>query len=401
MSSIASATSRALAICVASALVSTSTIAADDPATPFKLGTFDSKGKEFVGLVLQDKRVLDIAAANSAFEGRNSRAAKVRAPQDMKELISRYEQDLGRRLRELAAANANAAPGSASYVYEVSALKVLPPVRPAVILNAGANYPAHAQGIIEQGARAAAAAGGAPPRPAAGPAGAPNAGAPGAGPPNAGGPRPPAASAPGIWERAAGDSRPDNPYLFLKSPSVVVGANDDVVVPKGRTQIDWECEFAVVVGAPAKNVPTADAAKHIFGYTIEFDVSDRGGRGDRKMGGGPDWFIQKNHDTFAPLGPFIVPKEFVAKPMDTRHYFTLNGEMKQDANTSGMEYNIWEMLSYASNVLTLNPGDIVALGSPSGTNIERENPRWMRAGDVGVCVIEGIGEQRHNIVAQK
>jgi 2-keto-4-pentenoate hydratase/2-oxohepta-3-ene-1,7-dioic acid hydratase in catechol pathway len=391
MSSIASAISRALAMCVASALVSTSAMAADDPATPFKLGTFDSKGKEFVGLVLQDKRVLDLAAANSAFERRNGQAAKVRAPQDMKELISRYEQDLGPRLRAIAAANANAAPGSASYVYDVSALKVLPPVRPAVILNAGANYPAHAQGIVEQGARAAAAAGGAPPPAAAGPGG----------PPNAGAPRPPATSAPGIWERAAGDSRPDNPYLFLKSPSVVVGANDDVVVPKGRTQIDWECEFAIVVGAPAKNVSTPDAAKHIFGYTIEFDVSDRGGRGDRKMGGGPDWLIQKNHDTFAPLGPFIVPKEFVPKPMDTRHYFTLNGEMKQDANTSQMEYNIWEMLSYASNVLTLNPGDIVALGSPAGTNIERENPRWMRAGDVGVCVIEGIGEQRHNIVAQK
>jgi 2-keto-4-pentenoate hydratase/2-oxohepta-3-ene-1,7-dioic acid hydratase in catechol pathway len=111
--------------------------------------------------------------------------------------------------------------------------------------------------------------------------------------------------------------------------------------------------------------------------------------------------LQKNHDTFAPLGPFIVPKEFLPKPMDTRHYFTLNGEIKQDANTREMEYNIWEMLSYASNVLTLSPGDFIALGSPAGTNIEREHPRWMRAGDVGVCVVEGVGEQRHNIVAQK
>jgi 2-keto-4-pentenoate hydratase/2-oxohepta-3-ene-1,7-dioic acid hydratase in catechol pathway len=182
---------------------------------------------------------------------------------------------------------------------------------------------------------------------------------------------------------------------------VVVGANDDVVIPRGRTQIDWECEFAVVVGKTAKNVSTGAAKDYVFGYSIEFDVSDRGGRGDRKMGGGPDWLVQKNHDTFGPIGPYIVPKEFLADPTNVRHYFMLNGEIKQDSNTSRMEYNLWEMLSYASNIMTLGPGDMLALGSPSGTNIERDNPRWMRAGDVGVCVVEGVGEQRHNIVAQQ
>jgi 2-keto-4-pentenoate hydratase/2-oxohepta-3-ene-1,7-dioic acid hydratase in catechol pathway len=382
MSRKASGIARAVALCIASACVATAASAAGEGATPFKLGTFEAQGREFVGLVLQDKRVLDIAAANAAFESRNASAAKVAAPRDMKELIARYERDLGPRLRDLAAANASAEPGSASYVYAVSALKVLPPVRPAVILNAGANYPAHAQGIIAQGARNAGAGGGAganAPRPAA-----------------------PVSSAPGLWERPPNDKRPDNPYLFLKSPSVVVGANDDVVIPRGREQIDWECEFAVVVGTPAKNVPTADASKHIFGYTIEFDVSDRGGRNDRKMGGGPDWFVQKNHDTFGPLGPFIVPKEFLPNPMNTRHYFTLNGEMKQDANTSQMEYNLWEMLAYASNVMTLNVGDVLSLGTPSGSNIVVQgSPGWLRAGVVGVCVIEGVGEQRHNIVAQK
>jgi 2-keto-4-pentenoate hydratase/2-oxohepta-3-ene-1,7-dioic acid hydratase in catechol pathway len=374
-----------LALALAAVCVSSAVSAAGD--TPFKLGTFEAKGKEFVGLVLQDKRVLDIALANAAYEKSNAKASKVAAPRDMKELIARYERDLGPRLRELAAANAPAQPGSAAFVYSISALKVLPPVRPAVILNAGANYPAHAQGIIAQGARAAAASG-----------------APSPGGPNAGAARAPApvSSAPGLWERAADDRRPDNPYLFLKSPSVVVGANDDVIIPKGREQIDWECEFAVVLGTSAKNVPVADATKHIFGYSIEFDVSDRGGRNDRKMGGGPDWFVQKNHDTFAPIGPFIVPKEFVPNPMNTRHYFTLNGEMKQDANTSQMEYNISEMLSYASNVMTLNPGDMLSMGTPSGTNIDTQNAqRWMKAGDVGVCVVEGVGEQRHNIVAQK
>jgi 2,4-didehydro-3-deoxy-L-rhamnonate hydrolase len=204
-----------------------------------------------------------------------------------------------------------------------------------------------------------------------------------------------------LWERAADDPRPDNPYLFLKSPSVVVGANDDVVVPRGREEIDWECEFAVVIGRPAKDVPVTDASNYVFGYSIEFDVSDREGRGDRKMGGGPDWFIQKNHDTFAPIGPFIVPKEFVASPMNTRHYFSLNGEIEQDSNTSRMEYNIWEMLAYASNVMTLNPGDMISMGTPPGTNLEKQNPRWMKPGDIGVCTVEGIGAQHHHIVAQK
>jgi 2-keto-4-pentenoate hydratase/2-oxohepta-3-ene-1,7-dioic acid hydratase in catechol pathway len=156
----------------------------------------------------------------------------------------------------------------------------------------------------------------------------------------------------------------------------------------------------VVVGKPARNVPVASAADYIFGYSIQLDVSDRGGRGDRKMGGGPDWLVQKNHDTFGPIGPFIVPKEFVPAPMNVRHYFTLNGEIKQDSNTGRMEYNLWEMLSYASNILSLKPGDMIALGSPAGTNIERADPSWIKAGDIGTCVIEGIGEQKHRFVAQ-
>lgn len=350
-------------------------LAADTGTQPFKLGTFNSGGNNYLGLVLHDTDIVDIAAANTAYQRSNPSAANIVMPADMKDLISRYDADLGPRLRVLAA---YAAGNSGSdFVRKANAVKPLPPVMPALILNAGANYPEHAQGIVAQGARAAGGA----PAPALVQ-------------------RPAGESMTGYWDRAPGDERADNPYLFLKSPTAVVGANDDVVIPKGRVQIDWECEFAVVIGDKAKNVSPASAADYVFGYSIEFDVSDRGGRNDRKMGGGPDWLVQKNHDTFAPIGPYIVPKEFMSAPMDTRHYFTLNGEIKQDSNTSRMEYNIWELVSFASNMMTLNPGDMIAAGSPSGTNIERENPRWMQAGDVGVCVVEGIGEQRHNIVAQ-
>src|SRR5262249_28212433 len=202
-------------------------------------------------------------------------------------------------------ATAKSAP---AYAYAIDTLKILPPVRPAVILNAGGNYVEHTAGIAAQQQRAGAA-----PEPTSA-----------------------AVTAPGIWERKPGDSR-DNPYLFQKSPTVVIGATDPIIVPRGRTNIDFECEFDVVIGKPAKYVPIARAADYIFGYTVQIDVSDRGGRGDRKMGGS-DWLVGKNHDTFGPLGPFVVPKDFIRNPQNVRHTFTLNGEVMQDSNTGRMSH---------------------------------------------------------------
>ena len=341
----------------------------DGPDVPYKLGTFDRDGKPFIGLVLRDTQAVDIVHANDAFENGNPAAAKLAAPADLKELIAKY--DTGWKDRLAALARAIPAEGQTlAFVYPVEGLKALPPVRPSVILNAGGNYTEHTAGIAAQAQRAGAA-----PAPVS-----------------------QAVSAPGIWERPPNDTR-DNPYLFQKSPSVVAGATDPIVMPRGRTNIDFECEFDIVIGKTAKYVPIDKAADYIFGYTIQIDVSDRGGRGDRKMGGS-DWLIGKNHDTFGPLGPFIVPKEFLKDPMNTRHTFTLNGDVMQDSNTSRMDHNIYELLHYASNILTLNPGDIVSGGSPAGTNIERAEPRWMRAGDTAVCTIEGIGSQKHSVVAE-
>jgi 2,4-didehydro-3-deoxy-L-rhamnonate hydrolase len=339
------------------------------PPVPFKLGTFERGGQAFVGLVVKDAQVADIGPANAAFEAASASAPKLAVPGDMKQLIAGYENGWRDRLSAIAreVSTARSAP---SYVYAVDTLKVLPPVRPSLILNAGGNYVEHSEGIAAQQRRAGAA-----PTPTSS-----------------------ATSAPGIWERKPDDTR-DNPYLFQKSPTVVVGAKDPIVVPRGRTNIDFECEFAVVIGKTAKYVPTARALDHIFGYTVQIDVSDRGGRGDRKMGGS-DWLVGKNHDTFGPLGPYVVPKEFVKDPMNIRHTFTLNGDVMQDSNTSRMSHNIFELLEYASNILTLSPGDVISGGSPAGTNIERAEPRWMRAGDTAVCTIEGIGTQSHPVVAE-
>ena len=349
------------------------------PAMTFKLGTFDQGGRAFVGLVLRDAQIVDIARANAAYEQANASAQKLTAPTDMKQLIARYDGEW--RARLMAIARTVPASGAPAYVYAVSAVKILPPVRPTVQLNAGGNYVEHESGIAANQARR----GGAPP---AAPAGGGRAAAP----------APAAVSVPGIWERKPGDTR-DNPYLFLKAPNVIIGANDPIIIPRGRVQIDFECEFATVIGKPAHYVPVDKAADYIFGYTAHHDVSDRGGRGDRKMGGS-DWYVQKNHDTFGPLGPYIVPKEFIKDPMNVRHTMYLNGMVMQDSNTRNMSHNIWEMLSFGSSIMTLNPGDVISGGSPAGTNIERADPRWMRAGDTAKCDIEGIGALNNPVVAE-
>ncbi len=336
---------------------------------PYKLGSFKQEGRTFLGVVLGDTRVIDLAKANAAYEGRNASAKKLIMPGEMIELINRYEGELKPRLSAIAGDVARAATAP-PYVYAVTSLETLPPVRPSIILNGGGNYTEHSQGIEAQQQRAGAAA----------PA-----------------PTPPVVSARGIWERQPGDTR-ENPYLFLKSPTTVTGPFDPIRMPRGRENIDFECEFDIVIGKTASYVPLDRAADYIFGYTIQIDVSDRGGRGDRKMGGS-DWLVGKNHDTFAPLGPFIVPKEFLANPLNTRQTFTLNGTVMQDSNTSRMTHNIYELLHFASNILTLRPGDMISGGSPAGTNIERAEPRWMRAGDTAVCTIEGIGTQKHTVVA--
>jgi 2-keto-4-pentenoate hydratase/2-oxohepta-3-ene-1,7-dioic acid hydratase in catechol pathway len=370
----------ALVVAGAVAVIASAGLRAQAGAVTFKLGTFEQGGRTFVGLVLRDAQIVDIARANTAYEGANASAQKLTAPADMKQLIARYDAEW--RARLMAIARAVPATGAPAYVYAVSAVKILPPVRPTVQLNAGGNYVEHEQGIATNAARGAARGG----APAGG-------GGRGAAPA-----APAAVSAPGIWERKPGDTR-DNPYLFLKSPSVIVGNNDPIVVPRGRVQIDFECEFATVIGKPAHYVPVDKAADYIFGYTAHHDVSDRQGRGDRKMGGS-DWLIGKNHDTFGPLGPYIVPKEFIKDPMNTRHTMYLNGMVMQDSNTRNMSHNIWELLSFASNITTLNPGDVISGGSPAGTNLERPDPRWMRAGDSAKCEIEGIGALTNPVVAE-
>ena len=138
----------------------------------------------------------------------------------------------------------------------------------------------------------------------------------------------------------------------------------------------------MVIGRTADHVTVEQAKDYVFGYTLMNDVSDRGGRADARHGS--DWLLGKSHPTFAPLGPFVVPQEFVPDPQKMPIKFTLSGKVMQDSNTERMTHTVHELVSYASNIITLQPGDIVATGSPAGVGTARETPIYMKAGDISV-----------------
>jgi 2-keto-4-pentenoate hydratase/2-oxohepta-3-ene-1,7-dioic acid hydratase in catechol pathway len=339
--------------------------------TPYKLGTFERQGRPFVGIVLREAVVIDLAAAHAAIQ---NPASTVAAPTDMKDLIARYEQGLSGRIQEIVRVAEAAGAARPAYVYDVGALKILPPIMyPMTMLNVAVNYREHdiEMARIRQGS-------------------------PGQTAPTAGGALPNTTSAPGIWMRKEGDTR-WNPFMFLKAPAAIVADGEPVRLPRERTRIEWECELGVVIGRPASYVPIERAMDHVFGYTLENDMSDRGGRGDTRYGS--DWLVTKSHDTFAPMGPFITPKEFVREPGNLNIRFSLNGEVLQEGNTKQMIHTIDEQIAYASSLLTLRPGDVIATGTPPGAGSARTPPVLLKAGDRMVCTYDGIGTLSNPVVA--
>lgn len=359
-----------LAAAIAGALVDAQT------TTPFKLGTFERQGKPFVGIVLRDTVVIDLPAAHAAVKP----ASTLAAPGDMKDVISRYESGLRARILEIVRSVGDAGAARPAYVYDLAALKTLPPIMyPTTMLNVAVNYREH---DIEMAAV----------RPNTSPT-PPGQAAP---PPTAGGALPGTKSAPGYWDRKDDDTR-WNPYMFMKSPAAVVANGENIRLPQGRGQVDWECEMGVVIGRQASRVPLAQAADVIFGYTIENDVSDRGGRGDTRYG--TDWVIAKNHDTFAPMGPFITPKEFVPNPRNMTIRADLNGAKIQEANTSLMIHDVFEQVVYASNIMTLRAGDVIATGTPAGVGSARTPPIYFKGGERIACTYEGLGTLTNPVVS--
>ncbi|GGV42092.1 hydrolase [Actinomadura cremea] len=191
----------------------------------------------------------------------------------------------------------------------------------------------------------------------------------------------------------------DEPYAFIGLPSSVTGPCDDVVIPSWCTKPDWELELAAVIGRPAYRVPASEALSHVAGYTIANDVTARELVFRRDMPEiGTDWLRAKNAPTFTPLGPYLVPAEFV-DPSDLRVTLRLNGDVMQDESTADMIFDVARLVAYASRTVRLLPGDLVLTGSPAGNGMHWG--RLLRPGDVMEGTITGLGVQRNRCVAEE
>ncbi|MEP7213329.1 MAG: fumarylacetoacetate hydrolase family protein [Acidobacteriota bacterium] len=179
---------------------------------------------------------------------------------------------------------------------------------------------------------------------------------------------------------------PTSPIIFSKFSTSVIGAGDAIRIPAGSEQVDYEAELAFVVGRIAKNVEAADAMKYVFGYTNFNDVSAR----DFQFADG-QWQRGKSCDTFSPMGEFVATPDEIGDPHDLKIRFRLNGETLQDSNTEQLIFKIPELIEFLSASITLEPGDVVATGTPPGVGFARKPPVFLKAGDIAEVEIEGLG----------
>jgi 2-keto-4-pentenoate hydratase/2-oxohepta-3-ene-1,7-dioic acid hydratase in catechol pathway len=186
---------------------------------------------------------------------------------------------------------------------------------------------------------------------------------------------------------------PKQPVIFSKPPTAVIGPNAPIEHNKKITrQLDWEVELAVIIGTTARRVTRAEALAHVFGYSVMIDVSAR----DCRRAG--QWIFSKGQDSFAPFGPCIVTADEIPDPQKLDLWLTLNGVEKQRSNTANMLFKVDELIADICQGITLEPGDIIASGTPAGVGAGRTPQEWMWPGDVVVATVEGIGTLRHSVV---
>jgi 2-keto-4-pentenoate hydratase/2-oxohepta-3-ene-1,7-dioic acid hydratase in catechol pathway len=332
---------------------------------PFNLATVDIAGREALALVLRDKFVVELDGANKNLEMTGDYAS-VAIPRNMVDLIGQYEYGLKYRVYEIVnhvvGKNQLTGPPRPGYVYDLDKVRLLAPLRyPGKMLNAAVNFFSHSCEACTPEERA-----------------------------------------------VAKTKRMQNrgvPYLFYKTTrGGIIGPNDNVVLHQGRDRTDWEVELGVVIGRTARYVPADQASNYVFGYTIHNDVSDRGGRPPGGFGQGSDWLVGKGAETYAPLGPWIVPAEFYGDPTKKLHMrLFIDGQLVQEAKIEDMIHNVWELIEYASSIVTLHPGDVINGGTTSGTSsgafFKGTRSGYLKAGEVMEAKIEGIGTLRNPVVA--
>jgi 2-keto-4-pentenoate hydratase/2-oxohepta-3-ene-1,7-dioic acid hydratase in catechol pathway len=188
---------------------------------------------------------------------------------------------------------------------------------------------------------------------------------------------------------------PKYPVFFPKYDNTVIGSGDDIVIPKNTTKPDFEAEFGFVIGKRARHIKAEEWRDHVFGYMNCNDVSAR----DFQMAVS-QWTMGKNFDTFAPMGPWIVSADEIEDPHNLNITLTINGETMQNSNTRELIFKIPETVEFLSNVMTLEPGDVILTGTPAGVGLSRKPPRWLKPGDEVIVSVEGLGELRNRCVAE-
>ena len=334
---------------------------------PLKVGTFAIDDVPTVGLVTRDGQlIVELTAANRAMELQPQYASML-MPADMLGLIEQYEYGLKYRIYEvvnwLNEEGLLESGNQPDYIHPVADVDIMAPIQyPSKVMNAAVNFYTHAcEGC----------------------------------------------SAEQLAQRTR--ERQENrgvPYLFLKpTRGAIVGDGDDIIMPYGRDEIEYEVEMAIVFGKAGKYISANRAYDHVFGYMVAMDVSDRGGRPPGGYGVRSDWFVGKGHDTFAPHGPWIVPKEFYGDPMERLHQITvIDGVTVQEAQAGDMIHNIPELIEYASSLITVFPGDVMQSGTSGGTGAGRvqraTGSGFLQDGETIQASIEGIGTLTHVVRAE-
>ena len=188
---------------------------------------------------------------------------------------------------------------------------------------------------------------------------------------------------------------PPEPVLFMKATSAIIGPNDDVVLPRGSTKSDWEVELGVVIGTTAKYVSESEALRHVAGYCVVNDISEREYQLERHG----TWDKGKGCDTFGPIGPWLVTPDEVGDPGNLSMWLEVNGHRYQDGRTATMVYKPAFLVSYLSRFMTLHPGDVISTGTPPGVGMGQKPPVFLKSGDAMRLGIDGLGEQQQRVVA--
>ncbi len=327
--------------------------------TEFSLATYAANpGAAFAAIVLGDNAIALGGVYPAYRDSPRGKAGPLTATDSIQGLLEGWDHNFP-VLQEIVAFIEDEGLGSdrfAGAVAAVAGLDVRPPVlKPGKIFNAAQNFQAHVDEMINAGLT-----------------------------PQGGG-------------KFSGEKSTSRPYLFLKAPSVLAGANDDIAIPRGMEKIDWEAEIACAIWKKARRVSADNALDHVAGFMTTNDVScrDIGIREDRPALR-TDWFGGKSHDNFAPMGPVFVPRAFVGDHMNLFIRLTVNGEVKQDGNTSQFIFTPEEQIEFASNISTVVPGDVFVCGTCGGVGMGTGT--FLNVGDVMETEIEGLGKMRNRLV---